>query len=131
MPRTTDSVATNVIYMPAADQPVRSANTVALMVVLWLAIVVVALWAPVDGRESPLPAARTCIDPNTAPWWELSLLPRVGYATAQAVIDHRASLAADERKPGAAFKTANDLQVVRGIGPKTAQRIRPFLCLPD
>lgn len=131
MPHTTDSVATNVTYMSAADQPVRSANTVALMVMLWLTIAGVALWAPVDGRDAPLPAARSCIDPNTAPWWELSLLPRVGYATAQAVIDHRASLAADERKPGPSFKTANDLQAVRGIGPKTAQRIKPFLCLPD
>lgn len=131
MPHTTDSVATNVTYMSAADQPVRSANTVALMVMLWLTIAGVALWAPVDGRDTPPPAARTCIDPNTAPWWELSLLPRVGYATAQAVIDHRASLATDEQKHGPSFKTANDLQAVRGIGPKTAQRIRPFLCLPD
>ena len=132
MPRTTDSAATNETHPPdAADQPVHSDHTVALIVVLCLAIVVVAVSAPVDGRDAPLPQARTCIDPNAAPWWELSLLPRVGYATAQAVIDYRASRVVEEGEPGPAFKTVDDLQAVRGIGPKTVQRIRPFLCLPD
>ena len=59
------------------------------------------------------------IDPNRAPWWELTELPRVGEITARKIVA--------EREKGGAFAAASDIARVRGIGPKTVARISPHL----
>jgi competence protein ComEA len=69
---------------------------------------------------------RTRINPNTAPWWELTALPRIGEVTARAIVAHRkAAATAPSATP--AFTRAEDLAAVRGIGPKTVARIAPHL----
>jgi DNA uptake protein ComE-like DNA-binding protein len=74
----------------------------------------------------PAPAI-TQIDPNTAPWWELSLLPHVGDALARDIEQFRSILA----RPGRpAFVRAADLDDVGGIGPKTIQRLARRLRFP-
>jgi len=59
------------------------------------------------------------VDLNTAEAAELRLLPGVGEKIAQRIIDSRTK---DGR-----FQSVDDLQRVRGIGPKTLERIKPYL----
>lgn len=89
---------------------------------------VLSLAAP--GAEAPAPA--TTIDPNHAPWWELTVLPRIGPTRARDIVAfrqaHRENQAQEPRLP--AFETTSDLARVRGIGPKTVARISRFLETP-
>ena len=59
------------------------------------------------------------LDPNTADWLELALLPGIGETLARRIVEDRES-----RGP---FVDHEDLMRVRGIGPKTLDRARPFL----
>lgn len=61
------------------------------------------------------------IDPNSASDVELDRLPGVGPATASAIVSARDS--------GIVFGRPDDLLVVRGIGPSTLERMRPWLRL--
>ena len=68
------------------------------------------------------PAAKgltTKININTATIEELDLLPGVGKATAQAILDYRT-------KHGK-FRTIADLDKVSGIGPAKLEKIRPLV----
>jgi competence ComEA-like helix-hairpin-helix protein len=58
---------------------------------------------------------------NDADWPEFTLLPGIGETLAQRIVEYR-------RDQGA-FESVDDLQRVKGIGPKTMRRIRPFLRL--
>ena len=81
-----------------------------------------------DGLQAPGPA-RAAIDPNRAPWWELTMLPRIGEHLARRVVRFR-ELGAGEPEADVAtpvFRRPADLEGVRGIGPKTVRRITPFL----
>jgi competence ComEA-like helix-hairpin-helix protein len=69
-------------------------------------------FAPVDNK----------LNPNTASVCELSELPAIGQARAQAIIEYR--------KTGV-FKTADDLENIKGIGEKTASKLKPFLKFND
>jgi competence protein ComEA len=71
--------------------------------------------AAVDISEHAGPA----LDLNRATKAELRLLPGLGDALAQRIVDFRS------RHGG--FRSIDDLRQVFGIGPKTLDRIRPFL----
>lgn len=103
-----------------------------------LAIVLPLAWATgIASRDQLAPPAAqepgpnaprllSTLDPNAAPWWELSALPRLGEATAQRIVDHRRKAAAEQ--PGRpVFRDARDLEDVRGIGPKTVAALSPHL----
>lgn len=64
-----------------------------------------------------LPAGEK-INPNTAARDQLMLLPGVGEITANRIIEARP------------YKVPRDLLSVEGIGPKTLERLEPFLQLP-
>jgi competence protein ComEA len=68
------------------------------------------------GNAKLAPGAK--INPNTAARDELMLLPRVGEVTANRIIQARP------------FRKADDLLNVEGIGPKTLERLMPFIQLP-
>lgn len=74
---------------------------------------------------SPPSVARTgavrLIDVNTADLAELDLLPGIGPALGQRIIDHR-----NEHGP---FPSIDALQRVRGIGPRTLDKLRPLVTL--
>jgi len=70
-------------------------------------------------------AARERIDPNTASEASLLRLPGIGKVRAAAITAYRAS------RGDRAFKFAEDLGQVRGIGPAIAQRIAQHLVLPS
>lgn len=71
-----------------------------------------------ERRRRPLADGET-IDPNRAPPEELDRLPGVGRAVADRIVE--------AREGGGAFRSAADLERVRGIGPATVRRLAPRL----
>jgi competence protein ComEA len=74
-------------------------------------------------RAAPL-VARFQVDINSATWPELSQLPEIGETLARRIVESR----------GAAgrFVDHEDLLRVNGIGPRTLERMKPFLLpMPD
>lgn len=67
------------------------------------------------------------INPNTASMASLVRLPGIGRARALDIIHFRQTQASD----GAVFMNADDLQAIRGIGPKTAEKLSPWLEFED
>ena len=69
------------------------------------------------------------VEPNLAPWWELTVLPRIGETTARAIVMYRESPgnSGEKARTPPAFQIPGDLARVRGIGPKTVTRIAPYL----
>ncbi len=63
------------------------------------------------------------ININTASQKELEILPRIGPATAKNIIKYR-----EENGP---FKSFEDIKKVKRIGPKTLEKIKPFITLND
>ncbi|MDX2131938.1 MAG: helix-hairpin-helix domain-containing protein [Planctomycetota bacterium] len=76
---------------------------------------VVAAPAPVPA--APAPSGRLNI--NRATQAELELLPGIGPAMARAILEHRAA--------HGPFRSITDLDKVRGIGPKTLERLAPLV----
>jgi competence protein ComEA len=63
-----------------------------------------------DGRK---------VNVNSADASQLALLPRVGPAIAQRIVDYR--------KQNGPFKKPEDLMLVRGIGEKTYELLKPYV----
>lgn len=66
------------------------------------------------------------LDPNLANAADLQLLPGIGPKLAQNIITFREASA-----DAPAFRAADDLDGVPRIGPRTVERLRPFLRFPD
>ena len=62
------------------------------------------------------------INPNDAPIASMVRLPGIGIARAEAIVAYREDLI-KEAGNGRAFRGSDDLQKVKGIGPKTVQNI--------
>jgi competence protein ComEA len=74
-------------------------------------------------RTEPL-TARYQVDINKAQWPEFAELPEVGETLARRIVD--------ARQEGGKFRDHDDLQRVRGIGPRTLEKMRPYLMpMPD
>ena len=76
--------------------------------------------APEQPNDPPPPAApaiRKLININTAAQGELELLPGIGPALAKRILDYRTT-----KGP---FKRIDELDNVKGIGPKILARLRP------
>jgi competence protein ComEA len=74
---------------------------------------------PMSGAESLLVGLG--IDPNRATAVDLQVLPGIGPALSERIVR--------ERRDHGPFSDPEDLTRVRGIGPKTVARLRPFLRL--
>ena len=76
-----------------------------------------------NPASTPAPKAAASsaaiIDLNTATKAQLELLPGVGPALAQRVLDHRAKVGS--------FTKVEDLDAVRGFGPKLLAKVKPFV----
>lgn len=114
----------------------RTARLTAFVVVVVLFLATLAVWigrtgVKVPPRSGPSPAAvapQFGIDPNTAAWEELALLPGVGASLARRIVEFReearhAAAAGD----GPVFQQPSDLAQVHGIGDKMVRRMAPFL----
>ena len=81
------------------------------------------LLAPAGGRpgdgeaQSPLMSR---INPNTAPMGSLIRLDGIGPARAHDMIEYRQQ---HSQPGGAAFQLPGDLEAIRGIGPKTVEKL--------
>lgn len=84
----------------------------------------------VDRREPDESAGRriaTTLDPNTAPWYELAQLPRIGPTLAHRIVAYRESAAGGPSAEYRVFRGPADLAGVGGIGPRTIDRIGRYL----
>lgn len=89
------------------------------------------------GQHVPLPCPEVCpdgardrvagIDPNTATVAELTTLDGVGPSMARRIVAYRSSARGSSAIGGPVFRCTEDLAAVRGIGPKTVERLRPLL----
>ncbi len=101
-----------------------------LLMFLWLVAAIATVRSPSFADTGRPPAnPLTSVDPNVVPWWELTVLPRIGEITARAIVQYRDSVAQSTLggEAGPVFRRPADLAGVRGIGPKTVQRIAPYL----
>jgi competence ComEA-like helix-hairpin-helix protein len=76
-------------------------------------------------RQSSIIELDERINPNEAPVSSLVRLPGVGISRAEAIAAYRNNFSAEERSK--AFQNCDDLQKIKGIGPKTAQNISQWL----
>ncbi len=72
-----------------------------------------------DIEELPERTAAFRVDVNTAPWPELAQLPGIGETLAKRIVDSRVA--------EGPFVDHNDLERVRGIGPRTLEGMKPYL----
>ncbi|MBN1124436.1 MAG: ComEA family DNA-binding protein [Sedimentisphaerales bacterium] len=91
---------------------------IAIFLVVWLGICYASRLMP--GGSVGIAQK---INPNTACAASLERLPNIGPQRAEAIIDYRNQF--DPEEP--VFICPDDLQQVRGIGPKTVESLRPWL----
>jgi competence ComEA-like helix-hairpin-helix protein len=113
---------------PPADRPAeatsRNAAVIGVLATLLIAATLFGWIGASLWREDPATKARAAefqrpIDVNAADHAALQLLPGIGPGLAQRIVDHRA-----DHGP---FASMADLRQVKGIGPATAARMRPFV----
>jgi competence protein ComEA len=97
---------------------IRVARVSALALLAACSLAVAAAAAP---PEEQAPSLTGVVNVNTATADELQLLPGVGAARAQALIDLR--------KQRGGFKSLEELKEVKGIGDGALERMRPFVRL--
>ena len=111
----------------------RRADQAAVAVLVAVSLGVTAAWWFYHGghrgelieidRAEPRDV-RFVVDLNQADWPELANLPDVGETLARRIVESR-----DAQGP---FVDLDDLQRVKGIGPKTVDRLQPYLLpIPD
>ncbi len=88
-----------------------------------LLCVVFAVPKTFDWQESFEIELESQINPNNAPLSSLVRLPGIGVGLAGAIVDYRENF----NGKGPAFETINDLQKVKGIGPKKAESMKEWL----
>ncbi len=74
---------------------------------------------PQRGTKQTTPLGLNAIDLNTASQTELMRLPGIGEQYARRIVRYRTDVGL--------FDSVGELLYVRGIGPKTMERIRPFV----
>jgi competence protein ComEA len=100
------------------SERMRVARAVALALLAVCSLAVAASAAP---ESDPGPGLTGVVNLNTATADELQLLPGIGAARAQAVIDLR--------KQRGGFKSIEELKDVKGIGDAALERLRPYVRL--
>lgn len=96
-------------------------RAVAIVMILINVISAIGIWRLYnrdidDTLQGPL---RFITNVNTAPASELSLLPGIGYELANRIVENR-----ETEGP---YQSIDDLERVRGIGPKTIEQIKPMI----
>jgi competence protein ComEA len=85
------------------------------------ALVLALLLGAAAGLPAAAEAPEGVVNVNTAEVGDLVLLPRVGPALAGRILEFR-----EENGP---FKATDDLLLVRGVGERTLEMLKPFITL--
>lgn len=88
-----------------------------------LFVVMILRWALTSQTPTTGPAHRPAylVDINSASMSEFRALPEIGDSLAQRIVDYR-----EQMGP---FRSVEDLEQVRGLGPKTLQSLRQQLSI--
>jgi competence protein ComEA len=122
--------------MPPADptQPqwprlwLRRADQAAVAGIVVIALTaMIGHWANLGGRQGQMidvdrvepGTIEYTVDLNEADWPEFTVLPGVGETLARRIVEYRG-----EHGP---FRDFRDLRKVKGIGPRTLERVSPYL----
>ena len=104
----------------------REQRSVAILAAGALALLAAVWWRHgghrgevIDIDRAPPLMAKFQVDVNKADWPELIQLPGIGPTLAQRLVD--------DREQKGAFRDFEDLSRVSGLGPRTLERIRPYL----
>ena len=88
-----------------------------------------------EDQDSPEPPDNR-LNPNTAAWYDLARLPGLGEVLAKRIVNYREAklLEWQQTHPGAdasnappAYVRLQDLDEVKGIGPKLLAKLQPYL----
>jgi competence protein ComEA len=85
--------------------------------IAWMLLAAVLL----AGFGAAAETAEGKVNVNDASVEQLALLPRIGPAVAQRIVEFR--------EANGDFKAVEDLMLVRGIGEKTFERLAPYVAL--
>ena len=108
-----------------SDRAVTSlyAYITALCICVLLSVFLSVSFFARDKNISDIDISRA-INPNTEPLASLLRLPNIGPSLAKAIIEYREKAGGNN----IAFEKAEDLQEISGIGPKTVESMKPWLC---
>lgn len=115
-------------------QKMRLATTACAVGLLGLTLLLLVDASPIDtlplenrsaSPQQAIGSAAVGIDPNTASWAELALLPGLGESVAKRIIEYRSIQTSNDGRP--VFARPEDLLPIKGIGEKTLNRMRQFL----
>lgn len=100
-----------------------------VVVLGWLRPVFLA--EPIQVVAGPGLQVDSRLNPNVASPAELGRLPRIGPALAGRIVAYRQERLTTMPAGQAVFRRPEDLQAVKGIGPKTVEQLRPYLKFSD
>jgi len=129
-PPSPERVQPFVLWSPS-QRGVLTAFVLILSTILLLRLALDRMYVsnPPPSRGERFDDLASRIDPNTATWQELAVLPAIGEKRAKDIIAYRESFVA--RQPdGVAFARAQDLMEVKGIGPAMTETLLPHLAFP-
>lgn len=108
-------------YLRRSDQAVLAILCTSCLVLMGWYQLRLSGWGrqPIEIRNLPQRKVDYRIDINRASWVEFAQLPRIGRTLAERIVE--------DRERNGPFESIDDLQRVRGIGPKTIERLRPLL----
>lgn len=117
---------------PRQDPPIRPVlrradQAVVAALVLTALVALAGYWFVQGGHRGrlieidrqPRRSPAYTVDVNAATWPELAQLPGIGQTLAERIVE--------SRETDGPFLDHNDLQRIRGIGPRTVDRLRPYL----
>lgn len=112
--------------------------------VLWLLLAVLAglclyryhrhrLYVGRDWQQTQFETAPLSdrINPNTASWVTLAQLPGIGPIRAKAIVEYRQQQQEKRATTEPVFRSSEDLQSIKGIGPRIAEQLEPYLTFDD
>jgi competence protein ComEA len=119
-----DALPPAVLWLRRADQVFLGVCTILTVVLLSAHWVHMSGWSvqPIEIDRLPARQYDYRLDINTATYIEWVQLEGIGPALAQAIVD--------DREAKGPFRSIADLDRVKGIGPKTIERLRPSLREP-
>ena len=70
-------------------------------------------------------------DPYTADASALAAIPNLGEVKAREIVEYRQNFATQHRPACRRSNSAQDLMMIKGIGPGTASNMEPYLIFPQ